>query len=206
MTTTTSVTPGFDNDLARTGAASTRATRVTTVTPTRVRAFRLLIVFGLAFGVVGAVLLSAGNYTHRVIRDQLEAQQIQFPPAGSPVMTAEEFPGLQQYGGPMVDSGPKAKAWAEQFMTPHILQLSGGLPYGVYSAQAFQNPQDKQMADTSKLMAIGEVQRGLLLSAWGWWTVGTVTWTAGFVLIVLAGLVLVTGAIVRIRWSRGAAG
>jgi hypothetical protein len=200
--TTTSFTP----ELARADAASTTPPRVKTVATTGVRAFRLMIGFGLAFGVVGAVLLSAGNYTHDVIRDQLVAQQIQFPPAGSPAMTAEDFPGLQQYGGQIVDNGPKAKAWAEQFMTPHILELSGGLPYGVYSAKAFQNPQDQQMANTSKLMAIGEVQRGLLLSAWGWWTVGTVTWTAGFALILFGGLVLVTSAIVRMRWSRAAAG
>jgi len=202
MTTTTSLTP----ELARTGAASTRATPAKAATTTRVRAFRLLIASGLAVGLVGAVLLSAGNYTHKVIRNQLVAQQIQFPPAGSPAMTAEDFPGLQQYGGQIVDNGPKAKAWAEQFMTPHILELSGGLPYGVYSAKAFQNPQDQQMANTSKLMAIGEVQRGLLLSAWGWWTVGTVTWTAGFALVLLGGLVLLTGAIVRVHWSRAAAG
>jgi hypothetical protein len=204
MTTTT--TTSFTPELARADAASTNPARVKTVATTGVRAFRLMIGFGLAFGLVGAVLLSAGNYTHNVIRDQLVAQQIQFPPAGSPAMTAEDFPGLQQYGGQIIDSGPKAKAWAEQFMTPHILELSGGLPYGVYSAKAFQNPQDQQMANTSKLMAIGEVQRGLLLSAWGWWTVGTVTWTAGFVLVLMGGLVLVTGAIVRMRGSRAAAG
>jgi hypothetical protein len=202
MTTTTSLTP----ELTRADASSTRRTRVRTVTTTRVRAFRLLIVIGLTLGVTGAVLLGAGNYTHNVIRDQLVAQQIQFPPAGSPGMTAEDFPGLQQYGGQMIDNGPKAKAWAEQFMTPHILELSGGQPYGVYSAKAFQNPQDQQMANTSKLMAIGEVQRGLLLSAWGWWTVGTITWTAGLVLTLLGGLAVVSGAIVRVRWSRATAG
>jgi hypothetical protein len=204
--TTTAFTPDIDTKLARGGAPHTVAGRVTTPAATRVRIFRALIVFGLSFGVLGAVLLSAGNYTHNVIRDQLVAQQIQFPPAGSPAMTAEDFPGLQQYGGQMVDNGPKAKAWAEQFMTPHILELSGGLPYGVYSAKAFQNPQDQQMANTSKLMAIGEVQRGLLLSAWGWWTVGTVTWTAGFAVVLLGGLVLVASAIMRMRWSRAAAG
>jgi hypothetical protein len=204
--TTRSFTANFDTELAHGGAASTGANPVTIVTRTRARTFRVLIGLALTFGVLGAALLSAGNYTHKIIHDQLVAQQIQFPPAGSPAMTAEAFPGLQQYGGQIVDNGAKAKAWAEQFMTPHILELSGGLPYGVYSAKAFQNPQDQQMANTSKLMAIGEVQRGLLLSAWGWWTVGTITWTVGLAVMLLGGVVLVISAIVRVRWSRAAAG
>ena len=204
--TATSFTPAFGTALAPADAGTTRDTRVRARTTTRVKVLRVLLAFGFASGVAGAALLWAGSYTHDTIRDQLVAQQIQFPPAGSPGMTAEEFPGLQQYGGKLIDDGPKAKAWAEQFMAPHILQLGGGLPYGVYSAKAFQNPQDEQMAATSKLMAIGEVQRGLLLSAWGWWTVGTVTWTAGVVLILLGGLAFVVGAIARIRLPRVATG
>jgi hypothetical protein len=204
--TATSFTPGFGTVLAPASAGSTRAIRVKARTSTRVKVLRVLIAFGFASAVAGAALVWAGSYTHDMIRDQLVAQQIQFPPAGSPAMTAEAYPGLQQYGGKLIDDGPKAKAWANQFMAPHILELSGGLPYGVYSAKAFQNPQDEKMAATSKSMAIGEMQRGLLLSAWGWWTVGTVTWTAGLVLIVLGGVALVVGTIVRIRSPRSAAG
>ena len=84
-------------------------------------------------------------------------------------------------------------------MTPHILELSGGVPYGVYGAKAFMNPQDEQMTAISKQMAIGEVQRGLLLSAWGWWTVGTITRTAGLVLLIVGGIAVVAAGIVRIR-------
>ncbi len=136
-------------DLAPTVVSADRAEKASgtaTCATTRTRVFRLTIGFGLALGVVGAVLLGVGTYTRGMIRDQLVSQQIQFPPADSPGMTAAEYPGLQQYAGQIIDDGPKAKAWADQFMTPHILELSGGLPYGVYSAQAFMNPQDEQMA------------------------------------------------------------
>ena len=186
-------------------AAQPERTAVAPPARTAVRArrtFRLASGLGVALAVVGVALLGVGNYTHDMIHDQLVSQQITFPPADSPGMTAEEYPGLQQYAGQLVDDGPKAKAWANQFMTPHILELSGGVPYGVFSAQAFMNPQDEQANATSKLMAIGEVQRGLLLSAWGWWTVGTVTWTAGLVMVILGGLALVLAAIVRIRSPR----
>ena len=87
-------------------------------------------------------------------------------------------------------------------MTPHILELSGGVPYGVYNAQEFMNPPDEQMTAISKQMAIGKVQRGLLLSAWGWWTVGTITWTAGLVLLIVGGVAVVTAGTVRIRSSQ----
>jgi hypothetical protein len=168
----------------------------------RVITIRWAAGLGIALGIVGVVLLTVGNYTHDMIRDQLVAQQITFPPADSPGMTAVEYPGLQQYAGQVVDDGPKARAWADQFMAPHILELSGGVPYGVFSAQAFMNPQDEQANATSKLMAIGEVQRGLLLSAWGWWTVGTVTRTIGLVMAVLGGVALVLAVIVRFRSPR----
>jgi hypothetical protein len=171
-------------------------------TTTRTKVFRLVAGFGVILAVIGTALLLVGNYTHDLIREQLVSQQITFPPAGSPGLSAEEYPGLQQYGGQLVDDGPKAKAWANQFMTPHILELSGGVPYGVYSANAFMNPQDEQMAAISKQMAIGEVQRGLLLSAWGWWTVGTITWTAGLVLLIVGGIAVVAAGIVRIRSLR----
>jgi hypothetical protein len=164
---------------------------------TRTRVVRALVAVGILLAVVGGVLVGTGGYVHRMIGDQLADQQIFFPPAGSPGLPADAYPGLQQYGGQLLDTGPEARAWADQFMRPHILELSDGQAYGAFSAQAFMNPNDEAMQATSKLMAIGEVQRGLLLSAWGWWTVGTVTSTAGIALVVVGLLAVAIGAAIR---------
>lgn len=174
---------------------SDAATRVAVTTRTKV--VRALIALGALLTVVGGALFGTGGYVHDMIGDQLADQQIYFPPAGSPGLPADEYPGLQQYGGQLLDTGPEARAWADQFMRPHILELGEGQPYGAYSAQAFMNPDDEQMQVTSKLMAIGEVQRGLLLSAWGWWTVGTVTRTVGIALVVGGLLAVAIAAAVR---------
>lgn len=62
---------------------------------------------------------------------------------------------------------------------------------------------ENEKATISKI--IGEVQRGLLLSAWGWSTIGTMVWVAGLVLALLGAPALAAGSIVRIRASEAAA-
>src|SRR6185295_8347174 len=60
-------------------------------------------------GVAAALLLFGANFGLDMVHSQLEAQDIAFPAKGSPALTPAEFPGLQQYAGQRVDSGPKAK-------------------------------------------------------------------------------------------------
>ena len=38
----------------------------------------------------------------------------------APGLDAKEFPGLQRYAGQAVDNGPKAKAYADQFIKTHL--------------------------------------------------------------------------------------
>jgi hypothetical protein len=188
-----------DPSIASTGNRQrSRSERRTTV-------FRVLLAVGVSLVITGAVLWASGAYTHNMIQDQLVAQQIRFPPADSFGMSAEEYPTLQQYAGQLVDDGPTAKAWANEFMTPHILELSDGVPYGVYSATAFQDPEINEADVIAKEMAIGEVQRGLLLSAWGWWTIGSVMSVGGLVITVIGALALIGAAVVRFTSSRSPA-
>jgi len=202
MTATTSgaevVPPIPAVDLSRADTVERPAVR----SERRTTVFRVLLAVGVSLAVTGAVLLASGAYTHNIIQDQLVAQQIRFPPADSFGMPADEYPGVQQYAGELVDDGPKAKAWANEFMTPHILELSDGVPYGVYSAAAFQDPEVNEADVISREMAIGEVQRGLLLSAWGWWTIGSVMTVAGLVITVVGALALIAAAFFRLRSPR----
>ena len=101
-----------------------------------------------------------------------------------------------------MDSGPKAKAWADQFMVPHIKELSGGKPYGQVSLEAFMNPQDQALVAKSSAMGMGEVERGLLLSAWGWSVVGQITTIAAVGVFALAGIALAALAYFIVQGAR----
>ncbi len=79
------------------------------------------------FGFGSLLALAAGGFVHTMIRDQLVAQQIYFPAAGSAALPAAEFPDLQQYGGQQVDNGVKAQAYATGFIGRHLKGVAGGL-------------------------------------------------------------------------------
>jgi hypothetical protein len=142
-----------------------------------------------AFGSVLA--LAAGSFVHGMIHDQLSAQQIYFPAAGSTALPAAEFADLQQYGGQQVDNGIKAQAYANGFIGRHLQAVAGGLTYSQVSAKAQANPTDAKLQGQVATLFKGETLRGMLLNTYGWWTLGTYATFAGIGLAVAAGAVLV---------------
>jgi len=156
----------------------------------RVRTFILQagLIGIFAFGSVLA--LAAGAFVHGMIHDQLTAQQIYFPAAGSAALPASEFPDLQQYGGQQVDNGIKAQAYANGFIGRHLQAVAGGLTFSQVSAKAQANPTDAKLAGQVATLFKGETLIGLLLNTYGWWTVGTYATMAGVGLAIAAGAVL----------------
>ncbi len=128
----------------------------------------------LVLAVGGGLLMWGSNFAHNMVHDQLTDQKITFPPAGSEGLSAKEFPGLQQYGGQAVDNGPKAKAYADQFIKAHLKATAGGMTYSEASAASRANPDDAKLAGQVQTLFRGETLRGLLLYAWGWSVVGTI--------------------------------
>ena len=74
----------------------------------------------LVLAVGGGLLLWGSNFANNMVHSQLSEQKIAFPPKGSPALDPKEFPGLQQYAGQTVDNGPKAKAYADEFIKVHL--------------------------------------------------------------------------------------
>ncbi len=152
-------------------------------------------IFVLQTGLIGILAFAAGfgywanSFIHGQIGDQLTAQQITFPPVGSPALDPAEFPDLQQYAGKQVVDGETARAYANGFIGRHLKKIAGGLTYSQVNAQAQQNPQDTKLASQVQLLFRGETLRGLLLNAYGWWTMGT------YALYAAIGLTLAAGAI-----------
>jgi hypothetical protein len=143
------------------------------------------------FAFCAIMLLAGGSFVHGMIHDQLTAQNITFPAAGSAALDPTEFADLQQYAGQPVDDGIKAQAYANGFIGRHLQSVAGGLTYSQVSAKAQANPTDAKLASQVNTLFKGEMLRGTLLNTYGWWTVGTYATLAGVGMAVAAGAVLV---------------
>jgi len=137
----------------------------------RVVILQITLVVVLAF--VAGFLYWAAGFTHSYVHDQLSQQKITFPVAGSAALNPKEFPDLQQYAGQAVNDGDKAKAYANGFIGRHLEAIGGGKTYSEVSALAIAAPNNQALAGEVQTLFRGETLRGLLLNAWGWWTVGT---------------------------------
>ena len=155
---------------------------------TRRTAVELVLFMLLAVG--GGLLFWGGSFAKNMVHDQLIDQKISFPAKGSPGLDAKEFPGLQRYAGQTVDSGPKAKAYANQFIAAHLDAVAGGKTYSQVSELSRANPTDTKLAGQVQTLFRGETLRGLLLYAWGWSVVGAIATYTAFAAFIGAAIVL----------------
>lgn len=157
----------------------------------------LVIIGSMLFlvpAVGGALLLWGSNFASNMVHNQLSEQKIVFPAKGTAALDPREFPGLQKYAGQTVDNGPKAKAYADQFIKVHLSQVAGGKTYSEMSALSRANPNDQTMKGQVDTLFKGETLRGLLLNVWGWATVGAIAYWVG--IAALLGAIAVFAALV----------
>jgi hypothetical protein len=142
---------------------------------------------GAAAGMIvaGILALVGGGYTRTVVRDQLVPQKISFTADASKLP-----PNLKQYAGQQVDTANEAKLFANDYIAMHLKGIAGGQTYSQVSAAFLKDPTNQKLAQQRQSLFMGETLRGMLLSAWGWGTVGTIATVAGFVLIGLGGILL----------------
>ena len=158
-------------------------------------------VWVLQAGLIGILVFCAGflfwgnSFIHNQISTELTAQQIYFPPAASKGLPVDTMADLQQYGGKQVVDGDMARAYANGFIGRHLDKVANGLTYSQVSSQAQANPTDTKLAGQVQTLFRGETLRGLLLNAYGWWTIGTYALYAAIGLAVAAGVVLVAFAL-----------
>lgn len=152
----------------------------------------------LAF--VGGFLFWAHSFSHNMVQDQLTAQKIYFPPAGSKALSPTEFPDLQQYAGQQVVNGDQAKAYADGFIGRHVLGIANGKTYAEVSAASLADPKNTTLATQANTLFKGETLRGLLLNAYGWWEVGQYAFYAAIGLMIAAGAVLVALIVELALW------
>jgi len=156
----------------------------------------LQAVAGIVLLFSAAFAFGVSSFVHNQIRDELVSQKISFP-SGS-ALSSKDYPDLQRYAGQQVDNGDKAQAYANGYIGRHLKAIAGGQTYAQVSAKAMANPNDPKLATQMNLLFRGETLRGLLLNAYGWWTVGTYAFWAGLVLL-LAALAVIAAFIYEAR-------
>jgi hypothetical protein len=125
--------------------------------------------------VVGGLAWYGYNFATNSVKDELSAQKIYFPPKGSAALDPVEFPTLQKYAGQLVDNGPKAKAYANDFIGKHLEKVAGGKTYAEVSSEALKDPTNQKLQGQKATLFQGETLRGLLLGdGYAYWTFGMI--------------------------------
>ena len=158
-----------------------------------------------------------GAFVTGMIHDELVSQQIYFPgtdqiKAGGALDPAEFPAEIRNYAGTQVDTGDKARVYANDFIGKHLQGVAAGKTYSQISSQliadnaklASMQPTDAGYADLQKQINTesaqrttlfqGDTLRSSLLNAYGWYTFGTYTIYAAIGLMLAALVVL--GALV----------
>jgi hypothetical protein len=165
----------------------------------------------LQVGLIGILAFCAGflfwgnSFIHNQIQTELTAQQIYFPAANSAAITAlpsDKQAAMNQYGGQQLTTGEQAQVYANNFIGVHLTEVAGGQTYSQMSAKAMANPTDQKIAGQVATLFKGETLRGLLLNAYGWWTIGTYALYAAIGLAVAAFAVVVALAFEVFLWVR----
>jgi hypothetical protein len=170
---------------------------------------QLIIVFAVLGLITGPAAIAGGLYVRDNVQSQLKSQQITFAPKGTEGLPAN----IQSYGGTQVVNGSQAKVFADKYIAVHVKgmlagaakndpRLTGVSTYSQISNVSRANPNDKALSGLTDTVFRGEMLRGSLLSAWGWWTMATIMLWAGVALLsyaVLAGGTLVGARLMAYR-------
>jgi hypothetical protein len=149
--------------------------------------------------VIGGLTWYGYTFATGMVTDQLTAQNIYFPEAGSPALPADKYPTLQQYGGMQVVDGVMAKAYADEYIGSHLKDIANGQTYSEVSNASRQDPTNVELQQQKASLFQGETLRGLLLgSGYGYWTFGMIAkWVAiaSFLGAALMGVLTLLGVV-----------
>ena len=147
--------------------------------------------------VIAAVLLVAGillgwghSFVTSEVHTQLAAQQIYFPPAGSPAIRAPQFAAMHQYAGQLMTTGAQAEVYADHFIANHLKVIGGGKTYAQLSTESLAQPKNAALAAQVQTVFRGETLRGLLLNAYAFGKIATIMGIAAIGAFIGAALML----------------
>ena len=139
----------------------------------RWRIVTLQVVLVLVLGFCTGLLFWGSSFVNGMVYDQLVAQKILFPPSSEikagGALDPAEFPAeIRNYAGQQVDTGDKARVYANDFIGIHLTKVANGQTYSQVSAASLADPKNATLSAQANTLFRGETLRGLLLYAWGW--------------------------------------
>jgi hypothetical protein len=153
----------------------------------------VFVVLAVALLAVGIEFMNNYSFANDNVRDQLRAEKVFFPPANKLTREEKRQTDVLKYAGKQVDDGRKAQVYADEFIGLHLKSVAGGKTYAQVSQESLANPQDQRLAAQAQTLFRGETLRGLLLSTYGFWTLGQKAHTAAIWMFIGAAAVFVLG-------------
>ena len=160
-------------------------------------------IFVLQIGLIGILGFVSGfafwasSFATSTVHDQLAAQQIFFPPAGSPALASlpkSDDAAMTQYAGQELLTGQQAQVYANSFINVHLNEIAGGQTYSQLSSAAQADPTNTKLAGQVATIFKGTTLRSMLLNAYGWGQIGMFAGYAAIGLLIAA--IVVFGAFV----------
>jgi hypothetical protein len=149
-------------------------------------------IFVLQIGLIGILGFVSGfafwasSFATSTVHDQLAAQQIYFPAAGSAALTAlpkTDDAAMTQFAGQELLTGQEAQVYANNFINVHLGEIGAGKTYSQLSTEAQADPTNVKLAGEVATIFKGTTLRSMLLNAYGWGQIGQF---AGYAAIGLA--------------------
>jgi hypothetical protein len=144
-------------------------------------------------GFVAVFAFGASSFASGQVHDNLAQQQIFFPAAGSPALTAlpaADAAAMTVYAGQQMTTGAQAQTYADHFIAVHLQEIAGGQTYSQASAASQAAPTDTKLAAAVQTLFRGETLRGLLLNTYGWSQIASYGFFAAIGLAIAAAAVL----------------
>ncbi|MBL8928620.1 MAG: hypothetical protein JNL54_00725 [Kineosporiaceae bacterium] len=160
------------------------------------------LVLAAVLVVAGGLLVWANSFISANVSEQLRDQQITMP-AGEALDNPDIKPYLEQYAGTPLDSGEKAKAYADHYILVHMNEQSQGRTYSQVSGEFMKLNSDPN-ADKAKVAELGALRqslfmgstlRGMLLNAYAFGLMATVALWAAIAAFVGAAVLLGLGVL-----------
>lgn len=169
-------------------------------------------VIGLLLAVVlivaGILLQWGGNFANGQVKDQLVAQKITFPEAGSQSLTslpAADRAAMEKYAGQTMTTGDQAYTWANHYIKVHMGYIANGKTYDEVSGdfmakngQLQADPNNKALAATVATLGqqrqslfMGSTLMGLLGFTYAFATIAKIALIASWASFIAGALLLV---------------
>jgi hypothetical protein len=166
-------------------------------------------IFVLQVGLIGILAFVSGfafwasNFATSTVHDQLAAQQIYFPAAGTKAITSlpkVDATAMTQYAGQELLTGAQAQVYANNFINVHLSEIANGQTYSQLSTAAQADPTNTTLAGEVATIFKGTTLRSMLLNAYGWSEIGLFAGYAAIGLLIASIAVLGAFLFEIVRW------